>query len=86
MGGLKDMKKELWLKPLAERLIKDSRDAHDLLIKIGWDLPTGTVYRLKDGTPNARGERLINERIQIIFGTAYEDAKIRYSSGYLGNI
>ncbi|NVM55121.1 MAG: hypothetical protein HWN66_15555, partial [Candidatus Helarchaeota archaeon] len=86
MGGLKNLKLEKYLKPLAKRMIKDSKDAHDLLIKIGWDIPPSLNYRRVDGSLNARGMRLAKDRILQLFGVTYEDAKNKHSTGYLGNV
>lgn len=44
------------------------------------------IYRFKDGTPNPKGEKIINIRIQSLFGTSYKDARIKYSTRYLGNL
>lgn len=83
IGGIRSLYHEKYLKPLAKRLIGDSKNARDLLIKIGWDIPTNLLTAF-DKKPTAKGIRLINERIQELFGTTYEDAKRIHSTGYLG--
>ena len=83
IGGIRSLYHEKYLKPLAKRLIGDSKNARDLLIKIGWDIPTNLLTAF-DKKPTARGIRLINERIQELFGTRYKEAKRIHSTGYLG--
>jgi len=83
IGGIRSLYHEKYLKPLAKRLIGDSKNARDLLIKIGWDIPTNLLTAF-DKKPTAKGIRLINERIQELFGTTYKEAKRIHSTGYLG--
>jgi len=85
MGGLRNIIYENYLTPLAIRMLESSKNAHDLLIKIGWDIPTTTIFRLSSGVLNERGLRLVEYRIQKLFGTKYEDAKDKYLNGYLGD-
>ena len=84
MGGVKKLRIETYLRTLAKRMIGDSKDASDLLNKIGWGLSDQHYYA--DGTLKLSGERLVKDRIQDLFGTTYEDAKNKYSTGYLGNV
>jgi len=66
-------------------MIGGSKNAHDLLVKIGWSIPNVKDYRLRDGTLSTKGTRLVNQRIKFLFGTTYEDAKVKHSTGYLGD-
>ncbi len=85
MGGLRNIIYENYLTPLAIRMLESSKNAHDLLIKIGWDIPTGPTYRLTSGKPSKTGIRIIEDRIFKLFGMSYEEAKVRYFNGYLGD-
>lgn len=85
MGGLKNIIYENYLNLLAIRTLENSKDAHDLLIKIGWDIPTTSLYRLSSGELNERGIRLVEDRIFKLFDMSYEEAKVKYFNGYLGD-
>ncbi|KKM68665.1 hypothetical protein LCGC14_1458640, partial [marine sediment metagenome] len=89
LGGLKAMHLDKFMKPLATRMIKTSKDILDLFDKIGWEIPhtkSNFLSQKYGGGLSQVGWRVANKRFKELFGElSFEDAKLKYTSGYLGD-